>query len=485
MAGWIRRLNIDGGDFSNIVNTAMAASKAGKSAGGGGKVEAAMTRLAQGAAIATAASSTYHAVRRWHGNHFQWTLTLDEGDPLYKDVHAWLTDLIPGERQKTLRVWTGEAPKARRHRLAITGGSDSLPWDDEDFGPRAKPTVNVAFNDTRPRYISVDGHRVKVELDNHSDDPILSVPSQGASRAKTITLTMNSAAGQEAVLEVMRKLQAEKTVRKPALKIVNGWGNWQSRSDLPLRSLESVILPAGQKEAIVDDLAAFIESEGRYARLDLPYHRGYMLEGPAGTGKSSFVKAIANHFEMDLWYLPLADLKEESSLLDLLSSVSSRSIVLLEDIDTLQLTHDRDEGTAAENAPASAGPKRARGESGATSKLTLSGLLNVLDGVATPHGLITFMTTNHFDRLDSALTRAGRMDRVEHFGYPTADNITELYQRFYPGETLPGWAGGSRTVSVSMASLTEALKRNMDDAQGGAKDLLKLLENPVKAAPGA
>lgn len=467
------------GTVSQVLSTVGTASSAFSKPGAGPtKLDSLVARVAQGAAIATAANSTYHTVRRWHANHFQWTLTIDEYDDLYRDVHAWLTDLIPGERQKTLKVWTGEPPKGRRSRPRRS--LPSFDFEDEGFGPRPKPVVNVSFNDSRPRYINVEGYRIKVEVDTDEDIAASVGLAPTARHQKSITLTMGSSAAQDAVLNIMRKMQAEKTARKPALKIVNAWGDWSTRSDLPLRNLDSVILPSGQKEAIVEDLRKFIKDEQRYADLDLPYHRGYMLEGPAGTGKSSFVKAIANHFEMDLWYLPLADLKEESSLLDLLSSVSSRSIVLLEDIDTLQLTHDRDEGvpSPASDAPDAAGPPK----SGQSSKLTLSGLLNVLDGVATPHGLITFMTTNHFDRLDSALTRAGRMDRVEHFGYPTADNVSELYRRFYPGHSIPGWMGGTDKVEVSMAVLTEALKRNMEDPVAGAAELLTHLESAVLRA---
>jgi chaperone BCS1 len=189
-------------------------------------------------------------------------------------------------------------------------------------------------------------------------------------------------------------------------------------------------------------------------KLALPWHRGYMFHGPPGTGKTSMVKALANEFKLDLWYVSLGDLKEEASLINLLSEVSPRSILLLEDVDTIQLTHDRDEEPKAKSP----------------TNISLSSLLNALDGVATPHGLVTVMTTNHFDRLDPALTRAGRMDRVEELAYPGTREVDALYQRFY-GSPLPSWSHGEAVVPMSQAEVSEVFKRHLDDPEGAARAL--------------
>jgi len=64
------------------------------------------------------------------------------------------------------------------------------------------------------------------------------------------------------------------------------------------------------------------------------------------------------------------------------------------------------------------------------SKLTFSGLLNVLDGLNSTAGLITIITTNHIDKLDPALLRSGRIDKVIKLDLPTDDLIREMIGRF-------------------------------------------------------
>lgn len=54
---------------------------------------------------------------------------------------------------------------------------------------------------------------------------------------------------------------------------------------------------------------------------------------------------------------------------------------------------------------------RERDAAHAQVKLSFSGFLNALDGVATQEGTVLFMTTNHVERLDPALIRAGRIGR--------------------------------------------------------------------------
>lgn len=94
--------------------------------------------------------------------------------------------------------------------------------------------------------------------------------------------------------------------------------------------------------------------------------------------------------------------------------------MLLEDVDAAFLSRD----LAAEN------PVKYQG----LGRLTFSGLLNALDGVASTEARIVFMTTNHVDRLDPALIRPGRVDMKEYVGYCSHWQLTQMFQRFYPGQ---------------------------------------------------
>ena len=74
-----------------------------------------------------------------------------------------------------------------------------------------------------------------------------------------------------------------------------------------------------------------------------------------------------------------------------------------------------------------------RGESGSSSacKITLSGLLNALDGISAQEGRILFATTNRYHTLDPALTRPGRMDLHVEFRLASCYQAKELFKHFY------------------------------------------------------
>jgi mitochondrial chaperone BCS1 len=65
------------------------------------------------------------------------------------------------------------------------------------------------------------------------------------------------------------------------------------------------------------------------------------------------------------------------------------------------------------------------------SKITLSGLLNALDGISAQEGRLLFATTNRYHTLDPALTRPGRMDLHVEFRLASRHQAKELYRHFY------------------------------------------------------
>eukprot|EP00744_Colponema_vietnamica_P037728 GILI01069207.1.p1 GENE.GILI01069207.1~~GILI01069207.1.p1 ORF type:complete len:165 (-),score=18.35 GILI01069207.1:107-601(-) len=69
------------------------------------------------------------------------------------------------------------------------------------------------------------------------------------------------------------------------------------------------------------------------------------------------------------------------------------------------------------------------------SRVTMSGLLNALDGVAAQEGRLVFMTTNHVERLDPALIRPGRADIKLEIGYLTTQQSYDVFVKFFPGST--------------------------------------------------
>lgn len=187
------------------------------------------------------------------------------------------------------------------------------------------------------------------------------------------------------------------------------------------RPLHSVVLDAGVGEKIEQDVRAFLQRRRWYADRGIPYRRGYLLYGPPGSGKTSYIQALAGALSYDICLLNLSERGlTDDKLIHLFSNAPERSFILIEDVD------------AAFN-------KRVQtSEDGYQSAVTFSGFLNALDGVASGEERIIFMTTNHVDKLDPALIRPGRVDLRVLVDDASPLQAQTLFTRFYGGsEDIP------------------------------------------------
>lgn len=185
---------------------------------------------------------------------------------------------------------------------------------------------------------------------------------------------------------------------------------------------DTLAMDPKRKKEIIDDLTTFSDSEDYYAKIGKAWKRGYLLYGPPGTGKSSMVAAMANFLNYDVYDLELTSVKDNTELRKLLINTPSKSIIVIEDIDcSLDLTGKRkekkkksDDDEGKEKDVNKEMKKKMEEENNSKdSKVTLSGLLNFIDGLWSACGgerLIVF-TTNYIEKLDPALIRKGRMDK--------------------------------------------------------------------------
>ena len=285
------------------------------------------------------------------------------------------------------------------------------------------------------------------------------------------TITLTTLYSQRHVFESMfreaHSLAAENTEGKTPIYIPRSiswepFGNPRQK-----RPLESVILDAGVKEQIVGDVQDFLHSEKWYADRGIPYRRGYLLYGPPGTGKSSFIQALAGHLNYAIAILNLSEKGlSDDRLNHLLTIIPERTLVLLEDVDVAWANQRKSDSDGYHGA-----------------NVTMSGLLNALDGVASAEERIIFLTTNHVERLDEALVRPGRVDMTVRLGNATSYQIEQLWDRFYEdvdkdgiqkkafmsalhdANALPQTAGNVES-SVSPASIQGLFLYNKDSPQG-------------------
>jgi len=196
------------------------------------------------------------------------------------------------------------------------------------------------------------------------------------------------------------------------------------------RSLDSVILKAGEKEHLLGDIGKFKASKDRYASLGVPYHRGYLLYGPPGTGKTSLVSALAQRFGMSIYAVNLNEFNDRG-LIKAINDVPQNSVILFEDIDCMSSGKTRS-GSGEWTSQNEVTRCEDRDPALERMNVTLSGLLNVLDGFSAPENVLFVMTTNRFEVLDRALLRPGRIDYRLYMGEAIDHQKVELYRRFFP-----------------------------------------------------
>ncbi|KAL1200919.1 AAA-ATPase [Cardamine amara subsp. amara] len=237
-------------------------------------------------------------------------------------------------------------------------------------------------------------------------------------------------------------------------------------------TFETMAMDLEKKDAILSDLLAFRDGKEYYDKIGKAWKRGYLLYGPPGTGKSTMIAAMANLMKYNIYDLELTSIENNWELKKLLIATTSKSIIVIEDIDcSLDLTGERKD-------------KDARGDKeGKKNAVTLSGLLNFIDGIWSACGQerILVFTTNHLGKLDEALIRRGRMDMHIELSYCTfgafkilAKNYLNLDHHILFGkiECL------LEETKITPADVAENLmvKDPQTEADGSLKGLIRALE---------
>ena len=206
---------------------------------------------------------------------------------------------------------------------------------------------------------------------------------------------------------------------------------WDSVAAYSPRLIESVLLKPGEKEHLMLDIERFRCSRERYRKLGVPYHRGYLLYGPPGTGKTSLVSALAAKFGMSIYVVNLAEMNDRT-LKNAMNWIPEDSMILFEDIDCMKMATRRLEMDGGPGTPEGAVKTSIATKSADQGGVSLSGLLNVLDGFGAPENVIYVMTTNDVNAIDVALLRPGRIDYKLFLGQACESQKVALYRRFFP-----------------------------------------------------
>lgn len=246
------------------------------------------------------------------------------------------------------------------------------------------------------------------------------------------------------------------------------------------KNINSIVLESRIFDSLIDDVYYFLNNRHKFDELGLNYKRGYLFYGKPGNGKSSLIFCLASYFNLNIYYIMLSDFKSDTELFEVINVIEDKgSIIVFEDIDAINVTSSSNRKIEQDN-------KNLQTEKDKDVKLeiggiTLSGLLNSIDGILSPENCIFIFTTNYPDKIDPALLRPGRVDKKIKFDDANGDMVKRMFEKFYPensimAENLKRSLGDNRLCS--MAELQEILLtyKNSKDSFNYIKSIINTNE---------
>jgi len=263
------------------------------------------------------------------------------------------------------------------------------------------------------------------------------------------------------------------------------------------KSFENIFFP--EKKDILRRIDFFNQNKKWYKERGIPYTMGFLFYGEPGCGKTSTIKAIANHTGRHIVAIPLNKIKTGKELLNVFYNTKMnhkdiplhKRLYVLEDIDCADLKNivgDRDKAEEEKNNSESSNNNNNNNGQNNNSeddsfdilsllkvssaspawdkkanKLTLATLLEVLDGVMEMEGRMLVITTNYPEKLDKALIRPGRIDLKVKFNKCTKQSLIEMYQHYFNKELPDNFDSSSKLTDLEWtpAEATQVFLNNM------------------------
>ena len=393
------------------------------------------------------------------------SVTIPGGDPLNRSVVKW----ILANREQHHRSFTG--------KTQVGNGDGGV----GDRGAALKKTRHPVLYAPQwhSRWFLFSGHAFVVTRADGGAGASLSDPAYDGVGGEDLTVSCLgwSAEPVKRLIDDCRALAERQTQFFVVIYARDRYGlSWKPKTRAPIRRLETVHLDAGVKRRLLDDVRTYLDPRpaARYRARSMPYRRGYLFHGPPGTGKSSLSVALAGEFGLDLYEVKVPSVATDADLEQMFQEIPPRCVVLLEDIDAVWVersnkktsNNGKSDGSRHRNEGRDADNNDCAAAAGASGSCSLSGLLNVLDGVGSQEGRIVIMTTNHPDRLDAALVRPGRVDMRVLLGNISRACAEEMFVRmFSPDLTCEASSSSPPSTSTEDVGATSLLDGGVDEIE--------------------
>jgi mitochondrial chaperone BCS1 len=411
------------------------------------------------------------------------------GSRLFRQVHTIAAHFVAAHCMSTIHIsstddiynhimkWLALQPRMINSRSLTAETESKTAWEDEDASNVSRDVSGVYLNfanqeaKAAPRYVPAIGlhsfwwkgtyYRLHRKQESVFDDGT----SGGLAAFKdkedlVLSCFGRSPAPLKALIkhtkeQFYRDHRARTIVKRPTPPGTRRFGRhaWLQVADRPVRDMKTVVLDSHQKMQLLADVNEYLHpgTPRWYANRGIPLRRGYLFHGPPGTGKTSLSFALAGVFGLDIYVISLLEPSlTEEDLGALFNVLPRRCVVLLEDIDTAGLRRPVEELVQAETRSSNRAEARGTSNDWKVSDLakalkseknndekkgiSLSGLLNAIDGVASHEGRVLIMTTNVPESLDEALIRPGRVDLQVKFTNATRGQAQELFIRMYEAD---------------------------------------------------
>lgn len=258
-------------------------------------------------------------------------------------------------------------------------------------------------------------------------------------------------------IEILKKKAIELADVNKEAKYISITSSEEGNIRMKKRSFDTVFMDQKTKDDLIHSIDSFVNKKDWYDKNFVPYHYGILLYGPPGTGKSTLIRAVITEYFTK--YKACSVPKYLSRIGQLCSDQSSGvpfgfdgdkdslkpRLVIIEDIDA-SLLQKRKPGKPKEQPDPACDDvdvdvameameyyNNQRYLSGGTS---LSEVLNTIDGVANAENVIYIFTTNHIDKLDPALLRPGRIDKIIKVDKPDRE-CYDQFMYYHFGKHIP------------------------------------------------